>query len=507
MTRLASPNRHAQEVLAFFDSQLFIDVQCAGIFPDSKTFADATPNQPLNAILSAYEQERNQTDFSLVTFVNRYFSIPEPVDVRFNTNEPLTIGDYITRMWDVLTKPADMGSDYSLLPLPHSYIVPGGRFREVYYWDTFFSALGLALSNKTDLVHDLIRNFLAIQAQVGCIPNGNRLYYATRSQPPVLALMSRFVDTDDASLQAALQAGLEHEYKFWMQRQTDSSGAASLRSVQLDDGVTLNRYFDTSETPRPESYREDCHLAAALPEQQKGTFYQHIRAACESGWDFSSRWLKDPQNLSTIRTCDIIPVDLNCLLYLLEQALAERAKGSEAETYRQAANTRATAIQHYGWSEQQGYFLDYHFPTALQSDVLSLAGVMPLFAGIATQEQAKRVAEVLETQFLREGGLVTTLQTTSQQWDSPNGWAPLQWFAVKGLMRYGFDDLAHKIMQRWNALIANHYSTHGVILEKYNVESPNSAVGGGEYEVQLGFGWSNGVYQSFESLLNSPTKK
>ena len=132
---------------------------------------------------------------------------------------------------------------------------------------------------------------------------------------------------------------------------------------------------------------------------------------------------------------------------------------------------------------------------------------MPLFAGIATQEQAKRVAEVLETQFLREGGLVTTLQTTSQQWDSPNGWAPLQWFAVKGLMRYGFDDLAYKIMQRWNAIIANHYSTHGVILEKYNVESPNSAVGGGEYEVQLGFGWSNGVYQSFESLLNSPTQK
>ncbi len=502
MTRPATPNRQWQDVMTFFDSQLFIDVQCAGLFPDSKTFADASPNRPLSEILSEYDTVCEKSDFDLNEFVKRHFTIPSPVDVRLNDNETLSVNKYINRMWDVLTKPADTGNDYSLFPLPHPYIVPGGRFREVYYWDTFFSALGLAVSNKTGLIHDLIKNFLVIQSEFGCIPNGNRLYYATRSQPPVLALMGRFVSEDNQQLKASLLTGLQREYHFWMQRQTEHREAASFRNVMLENGVVLNRYFDINESPRPESYREDKHLAEDLATEDKGKFYQHIRAACESGWDFSSRWLQDPQSLSSIRTCEIIPVDLNCLLYHLEVTLAQQSEGEKAEVYLNNANTRAAAILQYCWSDKHSYYVDYHFPSRQQTDVISLAGVMPLYVGLATPDQATLVAEKLQDHFLCEGGLVTTLNTTSQQWDAPNGWAPLQWFAVKGLQRYGFETLAQTVMQRWNALIEKHYTSQGVILEKYNVVTPGSAVGGGEYEVQLGFGWSNGVYQDFSQMLN-----
>ncbi|MFS1702212.1 trehalase family glycosidase [Alteromonas sp. AMM-1] len=506
MSSPATPNRHWQEVMAFFDSPLFIDVQCAGIFPDSKTFADATPIKPIATILSDYLALRAQPDFSLIEFVSANFTLPTSVNMKLGGDTPSCISDYIVRMWDVLTKPADAGNDYSLISLPHPYIVPGGRFREIYYWDTFFSALGLAHSGKTELVHHLIKNFLYIQSELGCIPNGNRLYYATRSQPPVLALMSRFADNADNQLQADLCAGLEHEYRFWMQQETGANGEATLRTVQIDNGTILNRYFDTSTTPRPESYREDSHLAEDFSDQDKGLFFQHIRAACESGWDFSSRWLSDPQSLSTIRTCDIIPVDLNCLLYQLERTLANNTTGDVAIQYSRSAQIRAEAIHQYCWSASRGYFMDYHFPSRQQTSVLSLAGVMPLFVGIATAEQARQVADMLYARFLCEGGLVTTVNTTSQQWDSPNGWAPLQWFAVKGLMQYGYNDLAQLIMQRWNSLMAAHFASHGVILEKYNVVNPASAVGGGEYEVQLGFGWSNGVYQDFECLMNSQSQ-
>lgn len=488
-----------QDALQFFDSPLFAAVQCAGLYSDSKTFADAIPNKPLHEIMESYTWEHTLVGFSLRDFVATHFALPDQPNLQLD-QQPDSVTEYIALMWNTLSKPADTGEDFSLISLPFPYVVPGGRFREIYYWDTFFSALGLIHIGKQSLVNNLIRNFLYLQQQVGCIPNGNRAYYRSRSQPPVLSLMKDFVTPENAPLRLEVNEGLLREYTFWMHRHPQDYGSASLRCVKMEDGTVLNRYYDQCASPRPESYREDLHLAAALPDVKKPEFYRHIRAACESGWDFSSRWLADPNRLDSIRTTHILPVDLNCLMYLLETALAESTSCEQAREFCYAAKQRAQAIQRYFWDSEQQFFCDYHFPSQTRTHVLSLAGLLPLFAGIATREQAAVVALRIEQSFLCTGGLVTTLNTSGQQWDAPNGWAPLQWFAVKGLQRYGHHQLANTIMQRFSSMIDDHYQKTGVLLEKYNVVNPDIAVGGGEYEVQLGFGWTNGVYQDFRQL-------
>lgn len=480
-------------------SPLYEAVQTSGIFPDSKYFVDASPRTDPQQILEAFQQAREQAGFDLRSFVEKHFNLPETPDTGYQSGEKPII-EHLNALWKVLQRsPADEPANSTLLPLPNPYIVPGGRFREVYYWDSYFTMLGLRVSGRMDIIQDMVDNFAYLIDTAGFIPNGNRSYYLGRSQPPFFALMVQLLSEikgEETLLHYRPQ--LEKEYQFWMSGESRlEAGHAERRLVALEDGSLLNRYWDDEATPRPEAYAEDLHLAQTSGRAHEEV-YRHIRAAAESGWDFSSRWFADQARMETIETTHLLPVDLNCLLYFMEKTLLnihrQLPDRVPADVYKERAKRRKAAIQAYCWNEPAGFYFDYNQVDKRPSEAWTLAGVFPLFFNIATQEQATSVARHLEDKFLKPGGLQTTCRQTGQQWDAPNGWAPLQWMAFRGLLSYGHYELAEKVRNNWRMLNEKTYTETGKMMEKYNVADLQQAGGGGEYPNQDGFGWTNGVY-------------
>ena len=482
---------------------LFSDVQLSGIFPDSKEFVDARPRSAPATIEARYDSARRTSGFVLRAFVDQHFVLSEPAGDGYHTVASQSMVQHINALWQVLTRQPDSAdARSSLIPLPSPYVVPGGRFREVYYWDSYFTMLGLVQSGRTDLVKGMLDNFAHLITTIGHIPNGNRTYYLTRSQPPYFAAMvGLYARATDSTKALAYLDALEKEYAFWMDgADTVSSGHAYRRVVRLPDNVVLNRYWDDSAEPRPESYRPDVEIGQTLPESLRATFYRNARATAESGWDFSSRWMRDPKDLRTLETIGLIPVDLNALLYHAERTIAalrsfRHGAGDEdvARRFNQKADARRQAILAM-YDPQQGFFFDRRWRTGeLVTDRPSLAAAAPLYFGIATQDQGQHVAARLERDFLKPGGFVTTNVASGQQWDAPNGWPPLEWLTMEGVRRYGRADLADKAATRWLALINRTYQATGRMMEKYDVVSTNRKAGGGEYPTQDGFGWTNGV--------------
>ncbi|WP_121354182.1 alpha,alpha-trehalase TreA [Flavisolibacter nicotianae] len=502
---------HAQTTLTpdkLWDG-LFKDVQLTRAFGDNKTFVDMVPQYKPNVILKKYAALKKRDSASLRAFVVANFYLPGTPPVHFT--EGLSLQQHLAELWNTLTRPKDsIRKNSSLLPLPGSYVVPGGRFREIYYWDSYFTMQGLAVSNRYDLIEDMLDNFAFLIEKYGHIPNGNRNYYLSRSQPPYFAQMVSLLHEKkgDAVYKKYLPA-LEKEYAFWMEGATTlKPGTAHRRVVKLPDGNVLNRYYDDNNAPRQESYLQDVTTAKDY-RNKDGKAFTNLRAGAESGWDFSSRWFQDTLHLTTIETTNIIPVDLNSLLYAYETVLmqAEKAVGrsAKAELYAQKATKRKAALQKYCWNEELRFFFDYDFTEKNTTDKWSLAGVLPLFANAASREQAANVKKVVEEKFLRDGGVVTSLYRTGQQWDAPNGWAPLQFLTVKGLMNYGQNDLAKTIAERWMTVNEKVFKATGRMLEKYNVENTGLESGGGEYPTQDGFGWTNGVYLKFYALFKAKT--
>jgi alpha,alpha-trehalase len=260
----------------------------------------------------------------------------------------------------------------------------------------------------------------------------------------------------------------------------------------------LNRYWDDRATPREESFREDVNTARASGRSEEEV-YRNLRAAAESGWDFSSRWFEDEKSLSTIRTVELIPVDLNSLLFQLEQTLSRAYESTDAarsNEFRSRANARRTAIQRVLWDSQLRAFTDYVWQQEVSAKQVTAATVVPLFFGIATVDQAAAVAATVSATLLSRYGIVTTTNKTGQQWDSPNGWAPHQWMAVDGFRRYGYQPLAKDIAARWVKQNLAVFETTGKLVEKYDVVTGGGEAGGGEYPLQDGFGWTNGVLRA-----------
>jgi alpha,alpha-trehalase len=338
---------------------------------------------------------------------------------------------------------------------------------------------------------------------VGHVPNGNRTYYLGRSQPPYFAAMVGLYAraTDTARALPYLDA-LEAEHAFWMDgADRVAPGEAYRRVVRLPDGSVLNRDWDDVAAPRPESYREDWTQAQTLPADRREAFYRNVRAAAESGWDFSSRWMRDPRDLRTLETTELAPVDLNSLLYHAERTIAAlrrfRARPGDAEAaarFDRAADERRRALLAAAWDAADGWFYDVRWRTGERvRDRPTLAAAAPLYFGVATQEQGRAVAARLGRDFLRPGGFVTTPVRSGQQWDAPNGWPPLQWLAMEGARRYGRADVADTARARWLALNERTWRATGRMTEKYDVEDLARPAGGGEYPTQDGFGWTNGV--------------
>ncbi len=458
--------------------ELFTDLTTSGLWHDEKPLADAILRAEPAEILAAYRASKSTGPVDLKTFHARWFLPVAGAENRYSTRPNHTPLAHIEALWPHLTRPADDPDERSTrFPLPHPYVVVGGRFQEAYYWDSYFTQLGLLKSGQTALVQDMLDNFAYAIAQIGHIPNGFRSYFLTRSQPPFFAAMVRDYGRavgDLAGVYARYLPAMQREYHYFTTSEHNHQGLA--------------RYWDAAAGPRVEMYGTD------LEAQHKGVppaYFRNLRAACESGWDFSSRWLTDPADLTTIRTTDLWAVDLNCLLLGYEEILAE-ASGDAG--YTAAADARRATISKRFYSETTGYFHDVLIADGTPNLLTTAAGMFPLYAGAATQAQAESAAAWMQAHLLAPGGLLITNITSGQQWDSPNGWAPLQWIAVQGLRRYGLHDLAEALRTRWLATCDAVFHASGKFVEKYNVINPLAPSTGGEYALQDGFGWSNGVY-------------
>lgn len=485
---------------------LFSTVQLHQVYDDGKTFIDLIPRGRIKQIKKEYELERHDPNFDLHEFVNRHFYAFQHASPSYHSDSDRTPRQHVTNLWSVLERRnrRDRGS---LIAVPYPYVVPGGRFSEQFYWDSYFIMLGLEADGKWDAIDNMMKNYSYMIRKFGFIPTANRTYFLSRSQPPFFSHMVRLLARRRNRTLTLLEylPYMLREYQFWVKGRRilskEEDVAAIRRVVRLQDGSILGRYYDNKATPRPESLKEDVETVERAGHTDAEKMYLDLRAGAESGWDFSSRWFEDPQDISTIHTTDLVAVDLNCLLYHLEITIAETYQlmfqPLLARKFQRYADKRAHAISKYLWDEKEQFFVDYDFRKGKSTGRLTLAGVFPLYTKLATESQAKAVAQRLEKDFLKKGGLVTTLVDNGQQWDSPNGWAPLQWVAIQGLREYGYHALAERIKRAWMATCIDVYGREAKMVEKYNVVEPDKLGGGGEYVLQDGFGWTNGVLAAF----------
>ncbi len=518
---------YAQQTPDKIYGQLFTDVQSNDIFADSKTFVDCVPKRKPALIVADYLTLKNnpRIRFSLQQFIEANFDKAKQPNVTNTTTGKLAVA-HIEELWTVLQRAQDkkiVGS--SLLALPKPYIVPGGRFTEVYYWDSYFTMLGLKESGKVKTIENMIDNFTHLINTYGHIPNGNRSYYLSRSQPPFFSAMVQLLaGIKGKAVYKKYLVAMQQEYNFWMQGATTlKQGEAYKRVVKLNDGTILNRYCDNYNIPRQEGYKEDIKTAEEAisekmmtirfaSEKAMNTFregnakiiYKNLRSAAESGWDFSSRWFYDPMKLSTIHTTDIVPVDLNALILNLEKVLIDNGGKVNKKIYEK----RKQAFKHIFWNNEAAFYCDYNFVEETKNNNITAAGFFPLCFLQYTDAEKKAIGEKMaltaSTLLLKPGGIVTTPNTTGQQWDAPNGWAPLQWMAITGLEKFGQEALAKDIAIRWVNLNKKIYAATGKFTEKYNVVDLSLETGGGEYPNLDGFGWTNGVFLALLKKFNLP---
>jgi alpha,alpha-trehalase len=399
-----------------------------------------------------------------------------------------------------------------LLYLPEPYVVPGGRFNEMYGWDSYFIVLGLLRDGRVALARQQTDNFLYEVERYGKVLNANRTYYLTRSQPPLLSGMVRavFAQTHDRAWLARAARALEATHRFWT------------TPPHLAGDTGLSRYFDTGTGPAPEVVHAERDAAGRthydrvrahyrahpIPDYDVAQFYRRDadqltplfyvgdRSMRESGFDPSDRF--GPFGVDVIHYA---PVCLNVLLAVLEEDCAAIATALDdataARRWQALAAERRGRIDRFLWDVERGLYLDWNFDRGRRRPYPFATTFWPLWAGLASPEQAARVRANLPL-FERPGGLRTSDRVTGNQWDAPFGWAPLQLFAVLGLERHGYHDDARRIARAFLGLVVEDFERRGAIVEKYDVERRSSQVEGnirfGYAENQVGFGWTNGVF-------------
>lgn len=402
-------------------------------------------------------------------------------------------------------------SQHGLLWLPGSYVVPGGRFNEFYGWDSAFIQRGLWRDGQDALALSVCDQALYEVRNYGTVLNANRTYYLTRSQPPLLGMMVRECyerGQDRAWLQRALPDVLRY-YHYWMV------------PPHINQGTGLSRYRDLGHGPAPEALMgefdaegrnhydrardflatgklegfENALYYDAARHALTARYYLNDRSMRESGFDISHRF--GPLNLDVVH---FAPVCLNSLLWIMEKDLSylheELGQGYFAKEWRDRAAERAERIHRYLWDEEEGMFFDYHLERRERYHYPFLTTFLPLWAGLATNEQARRVAERVGD-FLGDGGLQTSLHVTGCQWDAPFAWAPLHLWAVGGLANYGFAEQARDVAARFLQTVEREFARSGCFLEKYDaVGANNESEGKVEYGYtsnEIGFGWTNAV--------------
>jgi alpha,alpha-trehalase len=449
------------------------------------------PGQPWPVYLSAREDQR-RVERELQAALK-----PEErarIELRVLPSDPLSV------------------KDHGLLYLPRPYVVPGGRFNEMYGWDSYFIQVGLLRDGELEKARDMVENFIYEIDHYGTILNANRTYFLSRSQPPFLTRMVRgvFEKTGDKEWLRAAGPAIEKYYRFWT------------AEPHLVPSLGLSRYYDTGEGPAPEVVSDERDAAGrthydrvreyyrthpveeydlSLYYDRKNDrltdlFYKGDRSMRESGFDPSNRF--GPFSVDIVHHA---PVCLNSLLYVMETDAAEIAealgRAPEAREWRERAQKRRAAVDRYLWDEKAGLYLDYDFRKGARRPYEFATTFYPLWAGLASPEQARRVLARLPL-FEAPGGLLTSTRVTGSQWDAPFGWAPLQMIAASGLRRYGHHQEADRLSRKFLATVVKEFEEHGGIVEKYDVQRRESDVSAGlrfgYTSNEVGFGWTNAAF-------------
>ncbi|XP_034248926.1 trehalase-like isoform X2 [Thrips palmi] len=506
-------------------------VQTAKIFPDSKTFVDMkvreSPEIALKHFNAMMDETGDKPTFERVqAFVNQTFEDGDELEEWVPsdwTAQPAILERIVddkfrdwaaglNKLWKTLGRKmkADVQLNpqlYSLIYVPHGFVIPGGRFKELYYWDSYWIVQGLLHCDMYDTAKGVIENLLHLVKHLGFVPNGSRVYYEERSQPPLLLAMAQayYDKTQDLQFVKDNLDTLEQEFNFWMNNSmvdVDSNGKT----------YKLARYIFMSNGPRPESYREDFETTEGLPtEDAKQRMYWELKSGAATGWDFSSRWFIDDQGtnngqLRDLKATKIVPADLNAFLYGAARSLQEftRLLGQRTKslTYNTIASELREAVTAVLWNEADGIWYDYDVLNKKQRQYFYGSNLAPLWSDCYDQNDVKHISEKVVKYIEHSGvlsyrgGTPSSLANTGEQWDFPNCWAPLQAFIVQGLDKTGQPDaqnLADELARRW--LHANYigFEQNSMMFEKYDAENIGRFGGGGEYTVQAGFGWTNGL--------------
>ncbi|KAI1086157.1 glycoside hydrolase family 37 protein [Rostrohypoxylon terebratum] len=512
-------------------------IELAQPFSDSKTFVDLPTKAPLDDVLAAFNKlaQPLSNNTELNNFLSTYFGdagselaqVPrDQLEVNptfLDKIDDSVVKQFVSKVigiWPDLTRTYVgagncTGCVDSFIPVNRTFVVAGGRFREPYYWDSFWIIEGLLRTGGsfTQISRNIIENFLDFVDQFGFVPNGARVYYLNRSQPPLLTQMVKiYVDyTNDTSLVGRALPLLIKEHNFWIENRT-----TPIRSG--NQTFYLTRYGVQNTEPRPESYREDYITANnksyysnsgiiypethALNESEKAELYANLASGAESGWDYSSRWITTPSDaardvyfpLRSLNTANVIGVDLNSILYANEITIANylHATGNDslAAEFEEMAKNRSTAMYSLMWNDKYMSYFDYNLTSGSQniyvpsdSDTtptqkadapqgyqvfFHIAQFYPFWLGaapaqlrdnpLAVKFAFQRVSDLLSE---KAGAVAATNYMTGQQWDQPNVWPPLQYVLIKGLVEtpatFGRDDpsyiatqdLALKLAQRY----------------------------------------------------------
>ncbi|XP_067002746.2 trehalase [Anabrus simplex] len=528
----------------YCQGRLLHTVQLAEVFKDSKTFVDKKLKYSQNETLDRFEKfmethSDKPTYKQVEKFVKEHFEngneleVTDPVDW---SNSPLVLSrisdpelrrwaEELNGLWRNFTRKISRevernGEKYSLIYVPNRFVVPGGRFREFYYWDTYWIIRGLLVSGMKETVRGMLENFIHMVRTYGHVPNGGRIYYIRRSQPPLLIAMvdTYYQETADLEFVRTNIDVLENEFKFWMEQ----------RTVPVEkDGryYTLARYYAVSKGPRPESYKEDYNKAHESfdNEERRQEFYVDIKSAAESGWDFSSRWYivnaTNNGSLNNIHTRDIIPVDLNSFLYMNAQTLSklygELGFVEKSDHYAKLAKEWKEAVTAVFWNEEEGSWFDYDTINHVQRKYFYPSNLAPLWTGCYDHHDAAVIAQRAVSYLLKHdvmsflGGIPTSEMYTSEQWDLPNAWPPLQVIIIQGLARThqpNATNLAYDLAHRWVLSNYKGFQDTGEMFEKYNAQYPGGSGFYGEYQPQSGFGWTNGIILELLSTYGGKLK-
>ncbi|XP_032212215.1 trehalase-like isoform X2 [Mustela erminea] len=506
--------------------ELLHQVQMARLYQDDKQFVDMPLSSAPDQVLQDFRElaaahKHHIPPQQLQAFIQEHFQAAgqellswTPKDWKESPRLLQKISDPKLRAWagqlhqlwkklgkkvkpEVLSHP----EKFSLIYSAHPFIVPGGRFVEFYYWDSYWVMEGLLLSEMPQTVKGMLQNFLDLVRLYGHVPNGARVYYLQRSQPPLLTLMmDRYVThtNDTAFLRDNIET-LALELDFWMENRTISVSSGGQSYI-------LNHYAVPYGGPRPEAYSKDFELANTLPEEDRVALWAELKAGAESGWDFSSRWLVGGPNstlLSSIRTSKFVPVDLNAFLCQAEALMSNfytrLGNDIQATKYRNLQQQRLAAMRAILWDEEKGAWFDYDLENGKKNLEFYPSNLTPLWSGCFSDPDAvdKALKYLEDSQILTyQYGIPTSLQKTGQQWDFPNAWAPLQDLVIRGLAKSPSpraQEVAFQLAQNWIRTNSEVYSQKSAMFEKYDISNGGQPGGGGEYEVQEGFGWTNGV--------------